>query len=199
MTGYALPIRRLIEQFAKLPGIGEKTATRLVMHVLHAPDEYAKHLAESILDIKEKIHLCRICFNLSEGEQCDICLDAARDRNTICVVEEPDALIAIETTGSFRGTYHVLHGALSPLDGIGPGDLKLQELLSRIKSGGEQEIIIATNPNVQGEATAMLIARLLKERNVRITRIAFGVPMGGDLKYTDRMTLSRALDYRRGV
>lgn len=199
VTGYALPIRRLIEQLAKLPGVGEKTATRLAMYILHAPEEYAKYLAESIVGVKEKIGLCKICFNLSEGECCDICMDAARDINTICVVEEPDALIAIETTGSFRGTYHVLHGVISPLDGIGPNDLKLEGLISRLKPGFGQEIIIATNPNVQGEATAMLIAKLLKGRDVKVTRIAFGVPMGGDLKYTDHMTLSRALDYRRGV
>ncbi|MBN1663465.1 MAG: recombination protein RecR [Deltaproteobacteria bacterium] len=199
MTGYALPIKRLIEELSKFPGIGEKTATRLALHILHASDENAAMLAESILDVKRKIHLCPVCFHLTESDKCDVCSDPSRDGQSICVVEEPDTLIAIEESGSFRGTYHVLHGALAPLDGIGPDHLKLKELLDRIVANHIKEIIIATNPNVQGEATALLIAKMLKGMDVKISRIACGVPMGGDLKYTDRMTLAKSLEYRRIV
>lgn len=199
MTGYALPIKRLIRELERLPGIGEKTATRMANHILRLSEEDAVRLAESIVDVKRKIRLCRICFNLAEAERCEICLDASRDRRTICVVEEPDSLIAIEDSGSFRGTYHVLHGVLAPLDGIGPEHLRLNELAERIRAEGVREIILATNPNVQGESTALLIMKLMRDLPVTVSRIALGVPVGGDLKYTDRMTLAKSLEFRRGM
>jgi len=199
MTGYALPIKRLIGELGKLPGIGEKTATRLATFILRASEEDARRLAQSILEVKQKIRFCSVCFNLAEGSLCEICMDHSRDKNLICVVEEPDSLIAIEESGSFRGTYHVLHGALSPLDGIGPDHLRLQELLKRITENGAEEIIVATNPSVQGEATALLINKSVKPLGIRVTRIALGVPVGGDLKYMDRMTLSKSMEYRRGL
>ena len=199
MSGYAPPIQRLISELARFPGIGEKTAARLANFILHDSVEDARRLAESILEVKEKIRLCAVCFNLSEKETCDVCADPARDRHTICIVEDPDALIAIEETGSFRGTYHVLHGSLAPLDGVGPEDLRIQELLNRIRDNPVKEVIIATNPNVQGESTAILITRVLRENDVRVSRIAMGVPVGGDLKYTDRMTLGKAMEFRRDM
>ena len=199
MTGYALPIKRLIAELGKLPGIGEKTATRLATFILRASEEDARRLAQSILEVKQKIRFCSLCFNLAEGVLCEICMDPTRDKNLICVVEEPDSLVAIEESGSFRGTYHVLHGALSPLDGIGPDHLRLQELLKRIAENGAEEIIVATNPSVQGEATALLIKKSVKPLGIRVTRIALGVPVGGDLKYMDRMTLSKSMEYRRGL
>ena len=199
MTGYALPIKRLIREFGRLPGIGEKTATRLANHILRLSEEDAVRMAESIVDVKRKIRLCRVCFNLAESERCEICLDHSRDRQMICVVEEPDSLIAIEDSGSFRGTYHVLHGVLAPLDGIGPEHLRLKELAERVKAEGVREIILATNPNVQGESTALLIMKLVRGLEVRVSRIALGVPVGGDLKYTDRMTLAKSIEFRRGM
>ena len=199
MTGYALPIKRLITELGKLPGIGEKTATRLATFILRASEEDARRLAESVLEVKLKIRLCSVCFNLAEGDLCEICMDHSREKGLICIVEEPDSLIAIEESGSFRGTYHVLHGALSPLDGIGPDQLRLQEFLERIKDDRAEEIIIATNPSVQGEATALLISKSVKTLGVKVTRIALGVPVGGDLKYMDKMTLSKSMEYRRGL
>jgi recombination protein RecR len=199
MTGYALPIKRLIGELGKLPGIGEKTATRLATFILRASEEDARRLAQSILEVKQKIRFCSVCFNLAEGGLCEICMDPSRDKNLICVVEEPESLIAIEESGSFRGTYHVLHGVLSPLDGIGPNHLRLQELLKRIAENGAEEIIVATNPSVQGEATALLINKSVKPLGIRVTRIALGVPVGGDLKYMDRMTLAKSMEYRRGL
>jgi recombination protein RecR len=199
MTGYALPIKRLIRELGRLPGIGEKTATRLANHILRLSEEDAVRMAESIVDVKRKIRLCRVCFNLAESERCEICLDHSRDRQMICVVEEPDSLIAIEDSGSFRGTYHVLHGVLAPLDGIGPEHLRLNELAERIRAEGVREIILATNPNVQGESTALLIMKLVRNLEVRVSRIALGVPVGGDLKYTDRMTLAKSIEFRRGM
>ena len=199
MTGYALPIKRLIREFGRLPGIGEKTATRLANHILRLSEEDAVRMAESIVDVKRKIRLCRVCFNLAESERCEICLDHSRDRQMICVVEEPDSLIAIEDSGSFRGTYHVLHGVLAPLDGIGPEHLRLNELAERIRAEGVREIILATNPSVQGESTALLIMKLVQGLEVRVSRIALGVPVGGDLKYTDRMTLAKSIEFRRGM
>jgi recombination protein RecR len=197
MTGYALPIKRLIKELGRLPSIGEKTATRLANHILRLSEEDAVRLAESILDVKRKIRFCAVCFNLAEGDRCEICLDDTRDKQVICVVEEPDSLIAIEDSASFRGTYHVLHGVLAPLEGIGPGHLRLQELAERIKTEGVREIILATNPNVQGESTALLIMKLMRDLEVTVSRIALGVPVGGDLKYTDRMTLAKSLEFRR--
>jgi len=199
MSRYAPPIERLIKELARFPGIGEKTAARLANFILHESVEDARRLAESIMEVKERIHLCRTCFNLTEQDLCAVCADPARDREVICIVQDPDALIAIETTGEFRGAYHVLHGALAPLDGIGPDDLHLQELLSRVDRHTVREVIIATNPDVQGESTALLINKILQNKNVTISRIAMGVPMGGDLKYTDRMTLGKALEFRRGM
>ena len=197
MTGYALPIKRLIRELGRLPGIGEKTATRMANHILRLSEEDAVRLAESILDVKRKIRLCRVCFNLAEAERCEICLDPSRDRQTICVVEEPDSLIAIEDSGSFRGTYHVLHGVLAPLEGVGPEHLRLNELAERIREDGVREVILATNPNVQGESTALLIMKLVRGMELRVSRIALGVPVGGDLKYTDRMTLAKSIEFRR--
>ena len=199
MSGYALPIERLIKEFARFPGIGEKTAARLANHVLRVSAEEAGQLARSILDVKEKIRLCSVCFNLAEGERCEICADPARERKLVCVVEEPDSLIALETSGGYRGVYHVLHGALSPLDGIGPEQLRIRELIDRVACDAVEEVIVATNPSVAGETTALLIAKLLKDRNVKVTRIALGLPVGGDLKYADRMTLAKCLEFRRGV
>ena len=199
MSGYALPIKRLIKELSRLPGIGGKTAARLAAYIIRASAEDARSLAESILDVKRKIRLCSICFNLAEGEICDICADAARNRELLCVVEEPDSLIALEESGGYSGVYHVLHGALSPLDGIGPEHLRIGELLDRIAAHPVEEVIVATNPSVAGETTALLLSKLLKERGVNVTRIALGVPVGGDLKYTDRMTLVKCLEFRRGV
>jgi len=199
MKAYAQPIKRLIIELGKLPGIGEKTAARLANYILRATEDDVRKLAESIVEVKRKIRLCRICLNPTEGEICSICDDTTRDQDVICVVEEPDALVAIEESGGFRGTYHVLHGALAPLDGIGPENLRLGELLQRINNGQIKEVIIATNPNVHGESTALLINRLLKEKNVKLTRIAMGVPMGGDLKYIDKMTIFKSLEFRHGI
>lgn len=199
MTGYAPPIRRLIKELSRFPGIGEKTATRLAVFILSAPEEEAIRLAESIIEVKQKIRLCSICFNLTDRELCEICRDTTRDKEIICVVSDPDSLVAIEESGSFRGTYHVLHGLLSPIDGIGPDSLRLQELLDRISKNDVGEVILATNPSVRGESTALLIAKLLKDKDVKITRIALGIPVGGDLKYTDKMTMAKAIEFRRGV
>jgi len=199
MAGYALPIKRLISELGKLPGIGEKTATRLAMHILRAPEGDARGLAESILDVRDKIRFCRVCHNFAETELCNICRDPARDSSLICVVEDPDALMAIEESGSYSGTYHVLHGSLAPLDGIGPEQLNLRELVDRVREKAVREVILATNPNVSGESTALLIARMIGKLDVPVTRIAQGVPMGGDLRYLDRMTLSKSLEFRRGM
>ena len=199
MTGYPPPIGKLIAELGRLPGVGEKTATRLALHILNTSGDEALRLAESIRAVKEKIRLCTVCFNLTDEETCAICRDASRDRETLCVVEEPDALMAIEESGSYRGVFHVLHGALSPLDGVGPDQLRLRELVDRIEKGGIREIIIATNPSVQGEATALLVAKLLRDKQVTVTRIAQGIPVGGDLKYTDRMTMAKAMEHRRSL
>ena len=199
MKAYAQPIKRLISELGKLPGIGEKTAARLANYILRATQDDVKKLAESIIEVKKRIRLCRICLNPTEDEICNICHDPARDQSVICVVEEPDALAAIEESGGFHGTYHVLHGALAPLDGIGPENLRLGELQQRINKGKVKELIIATNPNVHGEATALLVTRMFKDQNIKFTRIAMGVPMGGDLKYIDKMTISKSLEFRRGM
>ena len=198
MTGYAPPIRRLIKELSRFPGIGEKTATRLATFILRASDEDARRLAESIIEVKRKIRFCSVCFNLAEGDLCEICRDTTRD-DVICVVEDPDSLMVIEKSGSFKGTYHVLHGVLSPLDGIGPDHLKLKELLERVSDDKIKEVIIATNPSVQGEATALLVTKLLGGKGIEVTRIALGVPVGGDLRYMDQMTLSKAIEFRRGM
>jgi recombination protein RecR len=199
MKAYAQPIKKLIVELGKLPGIGEKTAARLANYILRSTEDDVKKLAESIVEVKRKIKLCRTCLNLTEEDTCYICRDTARDKETICVVEDPDALAAIEESGGYHGTYHVLHGALAPLDGIGPDNLRLGELIQRINEGNIKEIIIATNTNVQGESTALLITRMFKEKDIKLTRIAMGMPMGGDLKYIDKMTISKSLEFRRGM
>jgi recombination protein RecR len=190
------PIQRLILRLARLPGIGEKTATRLAFHVLRAPEAQARELAQAILEVREKIRLCSVCCTLTEDDPCAICSDARRDDAVICVVAQPTDLIAVERAGHFRGRYHVLHGVLSPLDGIGPDDLRIGELVRRLQAGA-REVIVATSPNVEGEATAMYLAKLIKPLGVRVTRIASGVPIGGELEYVDQVTLTRALEGRR--
>lgn len=196
MNHYPEPIRNLIDSFSRLPGIGKKTAERLTMHILRAPMEEAKQLASSLIDLKEKMRLCSVCFSLSERESCAICSDPARNRESLCVVERPADMAAIEKSGAFKGVYHVLQGVLSPMDGIGPDDLKLDELFKRIRKQQIKEVVIATGTNVEGESTASYIAGRLKEWPVKITRIASGVPMGGDLKYVDQVTLKRAMETR---
>jgi recombination protein RecR len=198
-NGYALPIQRLITEFSRLPGIGEKTAARLATFVLRDSPEDARRLAHSIIEVKEKIKLCSCCYNLAEGELCGICRDTRREEDKLCVVEDPDVLIAIEKSGCFQGTYHVLHGALSPPDGIGPEQLHLSQLINRIEQKGISEVIIATNPSVQGEATALLITKMIQKKPVRVSRIAMGVPVGGDLKYADHMTLCKSIEFRRDM
>jgi recombination protein RecR len=191
------PIARLIQQLGKLPGIGEKTATRLAFHVLRAPEAYARELAAALVDVKEKIRLCSVCMNLTEQDPCALCSDARRDPHTVCVVAHPTDLIAIERTAGFRGRYHVLHGVLSPLEGIGPDDLHLRELLARLSKEPIAEVIVATSPNVEGEATALYLSKVVKPLGLRVTRIASGVPIGGELEYADGVTISRALEGRR--
>lgn len=197
MPFYAAPIVRLLEELERLPGIGPKSAQRLAFHILRGDDETAGRLAEAIVDVKRSIHFCAKCFNFAEGELCDICADAKRDASCICVVEEPRDVVAIERTGEFRGLYHVLQGAISPMDGIGPEQIRVRELVDRIAGGGVVELIIATDPNVEGETTALYLARLTKPLGVRVTRIASGLPVGGDLEYADEVTLGRALEARR--
>lgn len=191
------PLNRLVAQLAKLPGIGEKTAQRLAFHILRAPPEYARDLSQAIAEVKEKIHLCPRCFSLTEHELCGFCQDARRDDRVLCVVENISDLLAIERTREFKGRYHVLHGVLSPLEGVGPDQLRIKELLGRLDDGKVEEVIVATNPDVEGEATALYLSRLLKPAGIRMSRIAQGLPMGGDLEYADQATLARALSARR--
>ena len=191
------PLAKLVEQFRRLPGIGPKSATRLAYHVLAMDKQQSRDLAEAIIDAKEKIGYCSSCYNLTDRDPCRICQSDERDATIICVVEEPQDVAAMERTREFRGRYHVLHGSLSPLDGIGPDELRLKELLARMRDGAVQEVIMATNPDVEGEATAMYIARLLKPLGVKVTRIGHGLPVGGDLEYADEVTLSKALENRR--
>src|SRR3954452_19458194 len=195
---FASPIARLVQQLGKLPGIGEKTAARLAFHILRASPEDAAALAAAIAEVKQKIRFCSVCCDLNERDPCSICRDARRDAGVVCVVAQPQDVVAIERTGGYRGRYHVLHGVLSPLDGIGPDDLRIAELVRR--AGGEvKEVIVATNPSVEGETTAVYLAKLLRPLGVRTSRIATGVPMGGELEYADRLTLARALDGRREI
>ena len=199
MAYYPEPVARLIEAFQRLPGIGPKTAQRLTFYMLKRPPDEVRELGDALLAVKQKITYCRLCFNVTDEDPCRICSDPRRDANVICVVEEPNDLLAMERTGEYRGRYHVLLGALSPLDGIGPDDLKIRELLARLEGHGTAEIILATNPNVEGEATALYLAKLLRPHAVRITRIARGLPVGGDLEYADQVTLSKALEGRREI
>ncbi len=200
MAYYPEPVARLIEALQRLPGIGPKTAQRLTFFLLKRPSEEVRELAESLVAVKERIVSCQTCFNVTDEDPCRICADPARDGRLLCVVEEPNDLLAMERTGEFRGRYHVLQGALSPLEGIGPDDLRVRELLARLDEGGPTtEIILATNPNVEGEATALYLAKLLRPLGLRITRIARGLPVGGDLEYADQVTLSKALEGRREI
>jgi recombination protein RecR len=197
VAAYAPPVQALIDELGRLPGIGPKSAQRIAFHLLKVPVEDADRLARAISDAKAKVRFCTRCWNVSEGELCGICLDTRRDGSVLCVVEEARDLVAIEKTGEFRGRYHVLLGAISPIDGIGPEQLKVQELLSRLEPEGIEELILCTNPNIEGEATAMYLGRLLKPLGLTVTRIASGLPVGGDLEYADELTLGRALEGRR--
>jgi recombination protein RecR len=193
------PIARLVRELARLPGIGEKTAQRLAFHVLEAGPEQARELAEAVVAVVRDVRCCSSCQTLTERDPCPICTDPERDQKIICVVEGVPDLMAVERTREFRGRYHVLHGALSPLDGVGPSDLKIKELLLRLERSPVEEVLVATNPNVEGEATALYLQRLLKPLGIRVTRIAQGVPMGGDLEYADQATLARAVAGRRDL
>ena len=190
------PLTKLIEQFERLPGIGKKSAQRLALYVLDLPKPEAEAFAHAILEAKEKIRKCKLCCNLTDGELCPVCANDARDRSIICVVAEPKDVIALERTHEFNAVYHVLHGCISTMDGIGPEQLCVKELLARIHAGGVKEVIMATNPTVEGEATAMYLSRLIKPLGVKVTRLAYGIPVGGDLEYADEVTLKRALDGR---
>jgi len=196
-TPTAKPIARLIEEFNKLPGIGPKSAQRLTYYILRAPAVEAEALADAIRTVKEKVALCSVCYNITDTDPCSICQDSERDHSVICIVEEPIDIIPLERTTKFKGLYHVLHGVLSPSDGIGPEELKTRELLARLNGGSVTEVILATNPNVEGEATAMYLQRLIAPLGLRITRLARGLPYGGDLEYADDVTIARALEGRQ--
>ncbi|MDQ4149553.1 MAG: recombination mediator RecR [Actinomycetota bacterium] len=193
------PAQDLIDEFAKLPGIGPKSAQRLAFYLLKTEAGVAQRLAKAIVAMKENVRFCSRCFNFATGDVCDYCEDARRDGAVICVVEEPPDIVSVEKTGEFKGRYHVLGGAISPIEGVGPEDLHIHELLTRISEDHVQEVIVATNPNIEGEATAMYLARLLQPTGVRVTRIASGLPVGGDLEYADEVTLGRALQGRRDL
>jgi recombination protein RecR len=196
MAYYAASLENLIERLCGLPGIGPKSAQRIALYLLSIPRTDAVELAKAIVDVKDKVRFCSICFNISEGEVCNICTDERRDASLLCVVEEPRDVIAIERSGSFRGRYHVLGGAISPIDGIGPDELRFTELMSRLRDGAVTEIVVATNPNAEGEATALYLAQLVRPLAVKVTRIASGLPVGGDLEYADEITLGRAMEGR---
>ena len=199
MQYYAAPLETLIEQFQRLPGIGRKSAQRLAFHVLSLPEGGAEEFAQAILDARGSIHTCRVCQNLTEGDLCPICADGRRDQTTICVVTDPKDLIAIERTREYHGLYHVLHGVISPLNDVGPEQLKIRELLHRVAEGDVQEIIMATNPDTEGETTALYLTRLLKPFDLKVTRLAYGVPVGGHLEFSDEVTLTRAREGRREI
>jgi recombination protein RecR len=201
---FAGPIQQLIDELARLPGIGPKSAQRVAFHLLKATPQDARRLAEAIVEAKDKVRLCRDCFNVADAELCKYCSDPRRERSVICVVQEPPDIVAIERTREFGGLYHVLQGAISPIDGVGPQDLRVAELLQRIEQARRsetpvEEVILATNPNIEGEATAMYLARLLEPLGIRVTRLASGLPVGGDLEYADEVTLGRALEGRRRI
>jgi recombination protein RecR len=197
LPDFAEPLARLIQEFKRLPGIGQKSAQRLAFHVLRTPREDAERLATALVDVKDKLGLCAQCNNISDGELCNFCRDPHRDRSSICVVEEPHNILPIETTRQFSGFYHVLHGSLSPLRGIGPEQLRIVNLLERIQGGDIQELIIATNPTVEGEATAVYLSRLMKPLGLKVTRIAMGIPVGSDLEFADEVTMGKSLENRR--
>jgi len=196
---YTQPVQELIDELGRLPGIGPKSAQRIAFHLLKIPADDVSRLARSITDAKARVRFCNRCWNFADGELCPICLDDRRDTTTLCVVEESRDIVSIERTGEFRGRYHVLLGAMSPLDGIGPEQLKMKELFARLEPEGVQEVIVCTNPNTEGEVTALYLARMLKPFGIRITRIASGLPVGGDLEYADELTLGRALEGRREI
>jgi len=199
MVLHAKPIDNLIEALTKLPGIGRKTASRLAFHILRRSQSEAQELARAILDVKEKIHLCSICFNLTDEDPCWICQNDRRNQGILCVVEGPNDLIAIENTGVFNGRYHVLHGTISPLEGVGPEDIRVKELMERLQRERVTEVILATNPTVEGGATVLYLTDLIKPLRIRVSRIAYGIPMGGEIEYSDGMTLSKALEGRREI
>ena len=190
-------LQELVEQLKQLPGVGQKSAQRLAFHILRTPREDADKLCEAIRDVKDRVTYCSICNNITDADPCQLCGDDRRDHRVICVVEEPQNVSVVDRTGGFRGVYHVLMGAIAPLQGIGPEDLKIKGLLHRVADGAVEEVILATNPTVEGEATALYLARLLKPRGLSVTRLAFGMPVGGDIEYTDEVTLSRSLLGRR--
>jgi recombination protein RecR len=194
---YAEPLARLIEELSKMPTVGPKTAQRLAFYILRMAPEDAARLSQAILDAKARIHYCSICYHITDVDPCSICANQARNRTMICVVEDPRDVLAMERTREYRGLYHVLHGAISPLDGVGPDDLKIAELLPRVQTGEVTEVIVATNPRVEGEATAIYMAKILKPLGLKVTRIAHGLPVGGDLEYADEVTLAKALEGRR--
>jgi recombination protein RecR len=196
---YAGPVQDLIDELGRLPGVGPKSAQRIAFHILKLSTEDALRIATAIAVMKERVSFCTICFNISEGDACGICSDTRRESSVVCVVEEPRDIVAVEKTGEYRGRYHVLQGAISPIEGIGPDQLRVKELLARIEPEGIKEVILCTNPNIEGEATAMYLGRLLKPLGIRVTRIASGLPVGGDLEYADELTLGRALEGRRDV
>jgi recombination protein RecR len=196
---YESPVQNLIDELGRLPGVGPKSAQRIAFYLLRAPAEDARRLAAAIAEAKERVTWCRRCFNYAEGDLCRVCRDERRDSKVLCVVEEPRDIVAIERTAEFRGRYHVLQGAISPIEGIGPEQLRVKELLARVREEGTEEVIVATNPNIEGEATAMYLGRLLQPAGVRVTRLASGLPVGGDLEYADEVTLGRALEGRREI
>jgi recombination protein RecR len=197
MPDFAEPLARLITEFKRLPGIGQKSAQRIAFHVMRASREDAERLSQALMDVKDKLRLCEICNNISDEAQCQYCRDPHRDRNVIAVVEEPNAIVGIEVTRQFNGLYHVLHGALSPLRGIGPEQLKIRNLIERLRSHEVTELIVATNPTVEGEATASYLSKLLKPLGLKVTRIAMGIPVGSDLEYADEVTMWKAMEGRR--
>ncbi|ADG04815.1 recombination protein RecR [Kyrpidia tusciae DSM 2912] len=199
MVNFPEPISQLIDGFMKLPGIGPKTAQRLAFHVLRMPDEDVLHLSQALVAVKKDLRYCRICCNITDVDPCTLCRDELRDHRVICVVQDPRDVAAMERTREYHGVYHVLHGAISPMEGIGPEDIRVKELLERMKNDLPKELILATNPTVEGEATAMFLTRLVKPLGVKVTRIARGLPMGGDLEYADELTLSQALEGRREI
>jgi recombination protein RecR len=199
MNHYPASIVSLIRNFSQLPGIGEKTAERLALHVLKAPRKAAEALSQSLMEVKDKIRLCGMCFSLSDTERCSVCNDATRDATLLCVVERPADMVSIEKSGGFRGLYHVLGGCLSPMDGIGPEEIRIEELIKRISAGDVREVVLATGTNLEGDSTAAFIAQRLKSYSVKVSRIASGVPVGGDLKYIDQLTLKRAMETRHDL